>query len=141
MSNKQENFDVQLDKNITLEQLFNCSKASHIKRVLIIISKDLEKAINWRENQRISILVKESLRLVTKRNIFKIQEDNKLRVNLKHLVYYTLLQIAYIDNYYNIYKALKKKNHKYPVRIYQILSELKYRNTKFIYRWHLIKEQ
>jgi len=38
-----------------------------------------------------------------------MQEDNKLRVNLKHLVYYTLLWIIYIDDYYNIYKALKKR--------------------------------
>ena len=42
-----------------------------------------------------------------------MQEDDKLRVNLKYLVYYILLWIVYIDNYYNIYKALKKKNYKY----------------------------
>jgi len=47
-----------------------------------------------------------------------MQEDNKLRVNLKYLVYYTLLWIIYIENYYNIYKALKKKNYKYLVRMY-----------------------
>ena len=69
-----------------------------------------------------------------------MQEDNKLRVNLRHLVYYTLLWIAYIDNYYNIHKALKKRNYKYPVRIYWMLSELKYRNTKFIYKWYLTKK-
>ena len=55
-----------------------------------------------------------------------MQEDNKLRVNLKHLVHYTLLQIVYIDNYYNIYKAPKVKNYKYLVRIYWIPSKLKY---------------
>jgi len=69
-----------------------------------------------------------------------MQEDNELRVNLKYLVYYTLLWIIYIDNYYNIHKALKKRNYKYLVRMYWIPSELKYRNTKFIYRWHLTKE-
>ena len=37
-----------------------------------------------------------------------MQEDDKLRVNLRHLVYYTLLWIAYIDNHYNIYKKPKK---------------------------------
>jgi len=63
-----------------------------------------------------------------------MQEDNKLRVNLRHLAYPTLLWIVYIDNYYNIYKALKKKNYKYLVRMYWMPSELKYRNTKFIYR-------
>jgi len=63
-----------------------------------------------------------------------MQEDNKLRVNLKYLVYYTLLWIVYVDNYCNIYKALKKKNYKYLVRMYWMPSELKYRNAKFMYR-------
>ena len=40
MSNKWENFNIQLDENITLKQLFNYSKASHIKKILIIISKN-----------------------------------------------------------------------------------------------------
>ena len=47
-----------------------------------------------------------------------MQEDNKLRVNLKYLVYYTLSWIVYVDNYYKIYKALKERNYKYLVRIY-----------------------
>jgi len=63
-----------------------------------------------------------------------MQEDNKLRVNLKHLVYYTLLWIIYIDNYYNIYRTLKERNYKYLVRMYWMPSELKYKNAKFIYR-------
>jgi len=75
-----------------------------------------------------------------KRNIFKKEEDNKLRVDPKHLAYYTLLWIVYIDDYYNIYEVLKKRNYKYLVRMYWIPSKLKYRNTKFIYRWHLTKE-
>ena len=37
-----------------------------------------------------------------------MQKNNELKVNLKHPVYYTLLWIAYIDNYYNIYKKPKK---------------------------------
>jgi len=44
MSNKWEDFNAWLDENIILEQLFNCSKVYYIKGVLIIISKDLEKA-------------------------------------------------------------------------------------------------
>jgi len=78
--------------------------------------------------------VKESLKLVIKRNIFKKEEDNKLRVDLKHLVYYTLLWIVYVDNYYNIHKVLKKRNYKYLVRMYWMPSELKYKNAKFMYR-------
>jgi len=53
-----------------------------------------------------------------RRNIFKKEDDDKLRVDLKYLVHYTLSWIAYIDDYYNIYKVLKKRNYKYPVRIY-----------------------
>jgi len=78
--------------------------------------------------------VKESLKLVIKRNIFKKEEDNKLRVDLKHLAYHTLLWIVYIDNYYDIHEVLKKKNYKYLIRMYWILSKLKYKNAKFIYR-------
>jgi len=69
-----------------------------------------------------------------------MQEDDELRINLKHSVHYTLSWIAYIDYYYNIHKALKKRNYKYPVRIYWIFSKLKYRKAKFIYRWHPTKE-
>jgi len=70
-----------------------------------------------------------------------MQEDDELRVNLKYLAHYTLLWIVYIDDYCDIYKALKKKNYKYPVRMYWMPSELKYRNAKFIYRWHLTEKQ
>jgi len=35
--------------------------------------------------------MKESPRIVTRRNSFEMQEDNELKVNLRHLVYYTLL--------------------------------------------------
>jgi len=69
-----------------------------------------------------------------------MQEDNELKVNLKHLAYYTLLWIVYIDNYYNIHEAPKRRNYKYLVKIYWMPSELKYKNAKFIYRWHLTKE-
>jgi len=49
---------------------------------------------------------------------FKLKGKDKPKVNLKHAAYYILLWIAYMDNTYNIYKALKDKNQKYPVRIY-----------------------
>jgi len=63
-----------------------------------------------------------------------MQEDDELRVNLKHLAYYTLLWIIYIDNYYNIHKTPKARNHKYLVRMYWMLSEAKYRNTNYMHR-------
>jgi len=33
-----------------------------------------------------------------------------------------------------MYKILKEKNYKYLVKIYWILSEIKYKDTKFIYK-------
>jgi len=70
-----------------------------------------------------------------------MQEDNELRVNLKHPVYYTLSWIAYISDYCNIHETPKARNYKYSVRIYWILSEAKYRNANYMYRWHLAKKQ
>jgi len=78
--------------------------------------------------------VKENLRLVIRRNIFKKEEDNKLRVDLKHLAHYTLLWIVYINDYYNIHEVLKKRNYKYLVKMYWMPSKLKYRNVKFMHR-------
>ena len=71
------------------------------------------------------------------RQRFKLKDKDKPRVNLKHLAGYILAQIVYIDNQYDIYKALKAKSKKYLVRIYQILDKRKYRNTKYIYRQYL----
>ena len=49
---------------------------------------------------------------------FKLKEEDKPRVNPKYIAYYTLSWIAYMDNTYNIHRALKNKNWKYLVRIY-----------------------
>ena len=57
------------------------------------------------------------------RQRFKLKDKDKPRVNLKHLAHYILVQIAYIDNQYDIYKAIKAKNKKYLVRIYQTLDK------------------
>ena len=40
---------------------------------------------------------------------FKVTKKNKLKVDLKHLIYYILLWIVYIDNIYSIYLVSKKK--------------------------------
>ena len=40
-----------------------------------------------------------------------------------------------------MYKILKEKNYKYLVKIYWILSEIKYKDTKFIYKQHLATKQ
>jgi len=63
-----------------------------------------------------------------------MQEDNELKVNPKHLAHYTLSWIAYIDNECKMHRVLKARNHKYPVRIYWMPSELKYKNAEFIHK-------
>jgi len=70
---------------------------------------------------------------------FKLKDKDKLRVNLKHAAYYILLWIAYMDNMYNIHRALKDKNWKYLVRIYWALEEKRFRNAKYIYSWHPVE--
>ena len=46
-----------------------------------------------------------------------------------------------MDNKCNIYRALKVKYKKYPIRMYQALKDLKYRNAKYMHRWHLSEQQ
>ena len=112
---------------------------SYIKGVLIIMLKDLEEGLtDQRSDKRITILVNKGLTFRSLRQRFELKDKDKPRVNLKHLVYYILVQIIYIDNQCDIYKAPKAKNKKYLVRMYQTPEEHKYRNTKYIYRWYLV---
>ena len=123
-NNKQEDFYIQLDKKVVQDILIIEKRISYIKGVLIITSKDLEEGlIDQRSDKQIIILVNKELIFRSLRQRFKLKEKDKLRVNLKHLAYYILVQIIYIDNQYNIYKALKAKNRKYLVRIYQTLDK------------------
>ena len=75
---------------------------------------------------------------------FKLKDKDKLRVNLKHPVYYILAQIAYVDNIYNIYniyRTLKDKYYKYLIRIYQIINKKQYRDIKYMHRQHPVEVQ
>ena len=40
-----------------------------------------------------------------------------------------------------MHRALKIKNKKYPIRMYWALEDLKYRNAKYMYKWHLLGQQ
>ena len=60
-------------------------------------------------------------------------KDDKPRVDLRYLVYYTLLWIAYIEDYYKIYKIPKVRYSKFLERTKWNSGEEKFRNTKFIY--------
>ena len=77
-----------------------------------------EESINQRKKQQIIISVKDYSKKWSRNRRFKITEDNKPKINLKYLVHYTLSQIAYVDNLYNIHLILKKKQQRYPIRMY-----------------------
>jgi len=70
---------------------------------------------------------------------FKLKDKDKLRVNLKHAAYYTLLWTACVDDIYNMHRAPKDKNRKYLLRVYWALEEKQFRNAKYIYSWHLVE--
>ena len=68
-----------------------------------------EESASQRKKQQITILVKDYFKKWSRNQQFKITKDNKPKVNLKYLAYYTLLWIVYVDNLYNIHLILKKK--------------------------------
>ena len=100
-----------------------------------------EGSRDQREEQQILVPTAEILVVRTTMYRFKLKDKDKLRVNPSYLAYYTLLWIAYMDNICNIYRALKDKNWEYLVRIYQALEEKRFRDAKYIYRWHLVEVQ
>ena len=117
-------------------------RISYIKGALIIMLRNLEKGSRDQRGERqILIPVAEIPVVKLTRYRFKLKDKNKLRVNPSHLAYYILSWIAYIDNVCNIYRALKDKNQKYLVRIYWALEEKRFKNAKYIHRWHLIEVQ
>ena len=73
--------------------------------------------MDQRINLEILVLAKDIVIFRLTKQRVKLKKNNKLRVNLKYLVYYILAWIIYIDNIYKIYKALKVKNKKYLVSI------------------------
>ena len=85
---------------------------------------------------RILVPVNKTVTFKLTRQRFKLKDEDKLRVNLRHPAYYILAQIAYVDDIYDIYKNLKKKNRKYSIRIYQALDKKWFRNAKYIYSWY-----
>ena len=69
-----------------------------------------EESAGQRKKWQITILAKDYFKKWSRNRQFKIIKNNKPRVNLKYLAYHILLQIAYIDDLYNIHLILKKKS-------------------------------
>ena len=68
-----------------------------------------EESAGQRKKWQITILAKDYFKKWSRNRRFKITEDNKPKINLKHLAHYILLQIVYIDDLYNIHLTPKKK--------------------------------
>ena len=68
-----------------------------------------EEFIGQRKRQQITIPAKDYFEKWSRNKKFKITEDNKPKVNLKHLIHYILLWIVCVDNLCNIHFTLKKK--------------------------------
>jgi len=66
---------------------------------------------------RVLVLVNEMVVIRLTRYRFKLK-DKMNQSDLKPPAYYTLLWIACIEDTCNLYRALKDKHRKYPIRMY-----------------------
>ena len=115
-------------------------RINYIKGALIIILRNLkEGSRDWRSKRQILVPIEERPTVRLARQRFKFKSEDEPRVDLSHLAYYTLSWIAYVDNMYNMYRALKDKNWKYLIRVYQVLEEKRFRDAKYIHGWHLVE--
>ena len=79
--------------------------------------------------------------LLKKDQKFKLKLEDKPKINLKHLVYYTLLWIACVKDHCNLYYVLKTKISKYPKRMEWNNSKRKFQDTKVMHKWYLLAVQ
>ena len=89
-----------------------------------------------------SVPVNSQKTLLLKRGYkFKLEPEDKPRINLKHPAYYTLLWIACVDDYCNLHYILKAKVSKYPKRMEWNNSKKRFQNAKVMHKWHLLAIQ
>ena len=140
--NNQEDFNIQLNKNITAKLLFLDSYTKYIKGALVMTPQDIkEKSQYQREQQDFTVPAKDTLigLLQYTKRIYSKQDEDKPQNNPKYLVYYILSQIAYIDDYCRMHQYLKQKAKRYLKKIYQLQASRRYRNAKFLYRWYALE--
>ena len=92
---------------------------------------------DWRDNWVILVPVDSQKLLPIKRGQkFKLKLEDKLQVNPRHSIHYTLSWIACVDDYCNIHYILKTKHGRYPRKIKWNDSEKKFQDTKVMHRWY-----
>ena len=67
------------------------------------------------------------------------QDEDELQDDFKYLVYYMLSWIACVDDYCRMHQYPKQKAKWYLERMYWPQASRRYRNAKFLYRWHTLE--
>ena len=82
-----------ITKNYLLDVIKPVKEIETIKMILVNIKSNFKKqAQNWRENWSVLVNTDNQKSLPLKQSHkFKLKEQNKLKINPKHSVYYTLL--------------------------------------------------
>jgi len=129
--NNWEEFNAWIIKNYLPDVIKPVREIEAIKAILVNIKGNFEKqADNWRDNWEFTVNTDSQKLLLQKRgHRFTLKKNNKLRINLKHPVYYTLLWIVYIDDYCNLHYTPKAKHSKYPKRMNWDDSKKKFQNV------------
>ena len=118
------------------------SYTKYIKGALVITPQNIkEKSQYQKEQQDFIVPAKDTLigLLWYTKGIYSKQNKDELQDNPKYLIYYTLLQIAYIDNYYRMHQYLKQKAKQYLERMYWLQASKRHRNAKFLYRQYTLE--
>jgi len=107
--------------------------------VLVSIKGNLkEQAKEWQDDWQVTVPVYYILTWqMYQKAWFELQENDEAWVDPRNPAHYMLSWIACVNNLCKIYAALKASNTRYPERMDWRLEEKRYRDVKFIYRWHL----
>ena len=65
---------------------------------------------------------------------FELELEDELRVNPRHLAYYTLSWIMYVDDHCNLHYVLKAKVGRYLRRMEWDNNKKKFQDTKVMHR-------
>ena len=116
--NSWEEFNTWIITNYLLDVSRPVKEAKAVKQVLVNIKGNLEEqTVNWRNSQKVSVPTdSQKLLSMGRGRRFEFKLDNKLRINPRYPVYYTLSWIACVDNYCSMHYTPKAKSSKYPRR-------------------------
>ena len=118
------------------------SYIKYIKGALVMTPQDIKKKNQyWREQWDFTVLAKDTLirPLQYIKGTYSKQDEDKPQDNFKYLIYYTLSQIACVDDHCKIYQYLKQKAKRYLEKIYWLQASKRHKNAKFLYRQYALE--